>query len=493
MKTLLIFLLICTLPIISFANFDFNENCIKAYRSIFDLKLNNARAYINTERRLRPNNSIIPLLENYVDYFSLLTSESKIDFDKLKGNKTARLKKISDDDDLSPYYLYAQAEINLQWALLRGRYGEYFSAAMEIRKARNFLIENDKKFPEFLLNQKGLGLINAVLGNLPDGALKSALKTLGIKGNLDLGIAKLDRLASTVLKSNYQTFYPEVVFYYSYVLTDVAHSKNAYSKTIALCRNISDSSLLKSYLESYVAVRSGNTSQAIKSLISRPDGPLYQPFAYLTYLEGIANLNQLNFKEAKTKFNEFIQINKGVNYIKDSYLHLAWIDLLNNNLAGYKRLSAKVISEGFTYQEKDKQAYKEANAPTPSPTLLKARLLFDGGYEAKALTILKANSEVSYTSSKDKAEYYYRLGRVHEKLDNQKEAIDNYQLAITTGVNLTYYFAANAALQIGKIYEANGDKKQATKAYNNCLSMKNHDYQNSIDGEAQAGLNRVTR
>jgi hypothetical protein len=110
------------LPASLFANFDFNNNCLNAYKSIFELKLGNAKAYISTEKKQHPNNSIIPLLENYVDYFTVLTSESKADFDRLKGNKSARLDQISDDDKSSPYYLYAQAEINLQWALIRGSF-----------------------------------------------------------------------------------------------------------------------------------------------------------------------------------------------------------------------------------------------------------------------------------------------------------------------------------------------------------------------------------
>lgn len=493
MKKLSLLFYICILPIFSFANFDFNENCLKAYRSIFELKLSNARAYINTEKKLRPSNSIIPLLENYVDYFDLLTTESKAEFDKLKSNKSARIDKINNDDKNSPYYLYAQAEINLQWALLRGRYGEYFTSAMEIRKARNQLLENEKKFPSFILNQKGLGFIDAVLGSLPDGALKSTLNAFGIKGNLSNGINKLDRLASTISSSDYQAFYPEVVFYYSYVLTDVAHNPSAFSKTMLLCKEISDSSLLKSYMEGYVSVRSGHTDEAIRVLKNRPESPLYQPFAYLTYLEGIAYLNQLNLSAAQAEFSKFLQINKGVNYIKDSYLHLAWINLLNNNLSGYKKLVAKAVSDGFTYQEKDKQAQKEAESPIPSPILIKARLLFDGGYSDKSLAVLSKTTVNGFATSKDKTEYYYRLGRVYKKLDNDNLALSNYQEAISLGVNFSYYFAANAALQMGKIYEAKRDKSQAAKAYKAVLNMKNHDYQNSIDSEAKAGLARIMR
>jgi len=479
-----------SLPISVFANFDFNANCLNAYKSIFELKLGNAKAYIATEKKLRPNNSIIPLLENYVDYFTLITSDSKAEFDRLKGNKSARLDQISDDDAKSPYCLYAQAEINLQWALIRGRYGEYFNAAMEIRKANGQLQENNKKFPNFQLNYKGLGLINAVLGNLPDGALKSTLSTFGIKGNLQNGLNMFEKLADNLPKSSYEPFYEEVVFYYAYVLTDVAHSTSAYAKTMKYTDRIADTSLLKSYLESYVCIKNGHNEEAINILAKKPEGGVYQPFPYLDYLEGIAHLNKLDLIAA-TYFNRFLQTNKGVNYIKDTNLHLAWIALLKGDKSSYSAYVSKVINNGYTYNEKDKQAQNEAAGPTPAVNLLKARLLFDGGYLTKALQTLGADNASDYSSDKDKTEYNYRLGRIYDDLGKDDLALTSYQATINQGKNLKYYFAANAALQMGKIYEKRKNTAKAKEAFNIAIAMKNHEYESSIESQAKAGLRRL--
>ncbi|MGF1924572.1 MAG: tetratricopeptide repeat protein, partial [Bacteroidia bacterium] len=226
-KNIFIFLILFS-PFPVFANFDFNANCLKAYQHIFELKLGTARQLIANERKVHPNNSIIPLLENYVDYFYILTSDNKSEFERLEANKSKRLEQISDDDRNSPYYLYAQAEINLQWALIRGRYGSYYTAAREINRANNLLAENAKKFPAFHLNAKGLGLINVVMGSLPDGFLKSTLATFGIKGNVQVGLAMLDKLAENLPKSAYEPFFEDVVFNYVNILNDVVHSPAAY-------------------------------------------------------------------------------------------------------------------------------------------------------------------------------------------------------------------------------------------------------------------------
>ncbi|MBP8067609.1 MAG: tetratricopeptide repeat protein, partial [Pedobacter sp.] len=377
-KNILIFLLLFS-PLTIFANFDFNANCLKAYQNIFELKLGNARALIANEKKLHPNNAIVPLLENYVDYFYLLSTDSKTEFDRLETNKSKRLDQISDDDDKSPYNLYAQAEINLQWALLRGRYGSYYTAAREINRASNLLTENSKKFPAFHLNAKGIGLIQVVMGSLPDGFLKSALATFGIKGNVQTGLAMLDKLAENLPKSAYEPFFEDVVFNYVYILNDVVHSPSALAKTMKYTSRFAESSLLKTYLQAYVAAKNGQNDLAISILNDKPTGAVYQSFPYLDYLMGVARLNKLDFS-ASAYLDRFLQTNKGVSYIKDTYMRLAWLAVLKSDENAYNSYMAKVRTSGYTYQEKDKQALSEASAPMPIKELLTARLQFDGGY-----------------------------------------------------------------------------------------------------------------
>jgi len=478
------------LPGSAFANFDFNANCLKAYQLIFELKLNAARQVVAGEKRIHPKNSIVPLLENYIDYFHLITSESKVDFDRLSAEKSKRLEQVEQEESNSPYYLYAQAEINLQWALLRSRYGEYFTAAREVKRANAQLQENARKYPGFHLNAKGLGLINVFLGSLPDGVMKSTLGMLGIRGDAQKGLAMLERLAQNLPRSTYEPFYEEVVFYYSFVLSDVVHASDAYAKTMKYTARISDNSLLKSYLQAYVCARNGHNEEAIDILSSRPAGEIYQPFPYLELLMGTAKLNKLDYS-AETNFKRFLQLNKGVNYIKDANLHLAWVSLLSGDTGAYRGYMGKAKSAGYTYGERDKQALNEANAPAPDMLLLKSRLLFDGGYYTKAIHLLGNENPGTYQTTKDRAEYYYRYGRINDVLGNDDAALQNYQSAINYGKSLKYYYAANSALNMGKIYAGKSNKVNARKCFNIAIGMKDHEYENSIKAQAKEGLRRL--
>ncbi len=473
-----------------FAKFDFNANCQKAYGLIFELKLNAARQLVALEKKGNPNNSIVPLLENYIDFFQLLTSASKGDFDRLKGNKSSRLSQIEDDSEKSPYSLYAQAEINLQWALIRTRFGEQFNAALEIKKANAYLQENAKKYPSFPLNAKGLGLVNAVLGSLPEGFMKRTLSTFGIKGNVKTGLAMMQKLATSLPSTAYEPFYEEVVFYYSFVLVDVTHSANAYTETAKYLGRVSDSSLLKSYLRAYVSAKRGHNEEAITTLAGRPTGQQYQPFPYLDYLMGIAKLNKLDLSAAGY-FNRFLQSNKGVNYIKDTYLHLAWIELISGDTKGYAQYATKVKEAGYTLNERDKQSMNEIADGQPNVGLLKARLLFDGGYYTKSLEILSGIKEADLKQIKDRTEYFYRLGRNNEELGKTDVALENYQKAVTYGKGLKAYFAANSALFMGKIYLKKRSYGQAKASFNTAINMKGHQYENSIESEARDSLKRI--
>ena len=73
------------------ANFVFNPNSTAAYQAIFDLRFNDARKYIRDEKINNSQNGIPVLLDNYIDFLFLLTSENKIEYEKFKSRKSDRI------------------------------------------------------------------------------------------------------------------------------------------------------------------------------------------------------------------------------------------------------------------------------------------------------------------------------------------------------------------------------------------------------------------
>jgi hypothetical protein len=243
-------------------------------------------------------------------------------------------------------------------------------------------------------------------------------------------------------------------------------------------------------LQAYVCSRNGHTDEAIKILSDRPTGAAYQAWPYLDYLMGISKLNKLDYS-ASAHFERFLQTNKGVNYIKDTYLHLGWIALFKGDESGYSAMMSKVKNNGYAFHERDKQAVNEASAPLPSKELLKARLLFDGGYLSKAADLLEDSKADAFTAIKDRTEYHYRLGRINDALGKDDLALINYQNTINTGKGLKYYYAAKAAVQMGRIYENKRNIPKAKASYSIAIGMSGHEQENSIENEAKQGLRRI--
>ncbi len=485
-------LLFCLFSQSARANFDFNENCKSAYNLLFEFKFNAAKQKIQLEKQKNPQNGIILLLENYADYLHLLKVESKSEFDRLEKNKNIRLSALQNQDKQSPYYLFTQAEINFQWGILRGRLGSYLTSAREINKAYKLLEQNHKKFPNFHPNLKGIGFINVVLGALPDGFLKSTLSTFGISGDIQKGLSHLSTLADNLPKSSYEQYYEEVVYLYSFLLSDVLMREDAYEKTMYYTSKFSDSSLLKSYLRAYISLKAKRNDQAIQILKNYPKGPAYSTFPAFNYMLGTALLNKLDLS-AENYFKAYLNDKRGDNLIKDSYLRLSWIAALKGENQNANQNREWVKQRGYTFHEKDKQALTEAQDEAPHTELLKARLLYDGGYDLKALQILQGIDFSKLNSLVYKTEYYYRFGRIYERLDKDEQAIIAYQKAFNLGKQLKQYYAAKSAVQMGKLHEKNKDWSKAKSAYLAALSLNDHHFKLSIETEAKRSLGKLPK
>jgi tetratricopeptide (TPR) repeat protein len=471
------------------AGFVMDANAVAAYQAIFDLRFPEAKRLIQAEKAKNPNNGITILLENYLDYLYLITSENKSDYEKFKDRKGDRIDAIRENDKNSPYYLFAQAEVYMQWGMLKAKFGDYTPAILDLMKSKKLLAENNERFKDFLPNQKSIGWIDLIFGAIPP-SFKGIASIFGIKGDMNAGFKRIERFKSQIANSKYNYYDDEVAFLVSLTEIDVLNNKKSYSKLMALINDMGDRSLLKKYLQGYVAYKTAHNDEAIGFLMAAPRGNEYLPFPAINYWLGNAKLCRMD-SDANRYLLNYISETQSVNFIKDAYLKLAYHSLLNNNLSGYNNYVKLIKAKGAASYERDKQALKEANEVKPDLDILKARLYFDGGYYSNALAEIKSTEASDLKNTRDKIELYYRLGRIYELTGKLTDALVNYQKAINMGTNTTYYFAANSALFSGNIYEQRKDYVKAGEYYKLTLKMKDHQYQTSIDNQAKEGLKRI--
>ena len=487
--------LICLIVISSFAleakpYFDFNENARLAYDKVINLRLTEAAQILEELKIEEPDNYIVYYIENYIDFFRVFIHENKAEFDRLETRKDIRLDKIKQADSDSPWFLYTQAEINLQWALARLKFEQYFNAFIEVKSAYKSLNKNMEQFPDFVASQKSLGILHALVGTIPDN-YKWGVKILsGMEGSIEKGQEEIESILAYAQKHDF-IFEEETQVMYAFVLLHLNNQSEAAWSTIQSGALNSKSNPLACFVLANVAMRTGRTDEAIKMLRNRPKSKVYLSFPYLDYMLGLAKLYRQD-KDAARYFKTYLHNFRGVNYIKEAYQKLAWDALLKGDETTYFHYISLAKTEGNAVIGGDKNALKEARSKVvPHPHLLRARLLFDGGYYQKAYDFLLEASICDFNQKRYTLEYTYRLGRISHMLNKKEEALEYYQQTVYEGRYEPYYFACNAALQMGLLYENLKQGEHARKCFELCQKIKPEEYRNSLHQKAKAGLNRL--
>ena len=206
---------------------------------------------------------------------------------------------------------------------------------------------------------------------------------------------------------------------------------------------------------------------------------------------GYASLNHLEPGYAVVSGAVSSGVSRAGSMSKDALEKLSWYYYLNGDQPKADSLRGLVLQKGTAESDADRQALKEARSGKwPDKILLRSRLLSDGGYFEEALQALQGVSPSNFSRAEEKCELAYRLGRIYDGLGRKDDAIAAYLITIKTGEHLKEYYAARAALQAGYIYEGRGDCDKAMGYFQKCLSLKDHDYKNSLDQRAKAGIAR---
>jgi hypothetical protein len=486
--TYIFFLLLFSSSLPAQKIFDFNADCQKAYKEIIQLKLAGGQQLLDAEKKLHPNNLIPYFLENYIDFFALFFNEDASVYKLREANEDKRLQLMSKGPESSPFYLFTKSIIHFQWAAIKIKFGNNWDAGWEFR--RSFLQgkENQEKFPSFSPNAMLNGSMQVAAGTIPDG-YKWLSSLLGIKGNIKTGMQQLQSfLAENDL---WATLYrEEAVFYYLYLKFYIENKREDVFTYITQNKLDVINNGLFVYLAANLGVNGQRSAYTMQTLLQKNNSPAYFDMPVLDLEMGFAKLNHLD-PDADIYLKRFLERFKGKFYVKEVLQKLSWLYYLQGNQQKAEEYRALVLKKGGLETDADKHAQKEAAVSYwPDKLLLKARLLNDGGYLQEALQLLQGKNSADFSSPENKLEFAYWLARIYDGLDRKEEAIAAYITAIKLGSGSKAYFAARAALQIGYIYEKQGDKIKARAYFQKCISLKDHDYKNSLDQKAKAGIAR---
>ena len=432
--------------------------------------------------------------ESYGDFLRAFISEEPQDFNRLKARMDGRLEKVDALPSHSPWKKMMRGEMLLQLAVVKLKWKEYLTAAWYFRKSFQLLEENKTRFPEFIPNQKALGFFHAAIGTVPEN-YKWLSNLIGLHGTVQQGLSELTQVTDKLKTSRDYAFLMDEAI----LMRALAQGLFGKDYTAAL-QTLSDpqfGSTGKGALHCFILANSYQArhqpQQAIEVLNQfTPERGAY-PLHYLSYMKGNLLLNQLDFT-AEKHLLKYVGEYKGNSFVRSAWHKLAWIELLKGDTEGYESRMKMIIRSGSDFTDEDKQAMKEARSgEIPDVVLLRSRLLFDGGLYARALEEITSRPGTYWQRIRDQVEVTYRLGRIYDHLNQQEKAIVYYRKTYESWKEKPWYYASNAALHLGLIYENQGHPAKAREWFRKTLALRNHEYQDSIDQKAEAGLERVGR
>ncbi len=466
-----------------------SKNIQQAQSQLFRLHFSSAALALNQEKNADPDNRWIPVLEaeqSFITAFVNGSSTSRESF--LTQVQELDLDGFSDYPDAG----YAAAELSLFKCLLHLRFHAPLSAAWELHRCHRLISSHESRFSNYLPNSLVKGAVLSILGAVPE-SYTGLLRMIGLEGDLIKGRTMLSAFIVRCGTTPYSSQLDEALFALTTIQTTLTPDSppEHYMDSLLLVRQ-EENMLLRNALVGW-RMKQRRNDDALLLLNSPVDTGASIRIPVWQYRKGLAIMR----KESSCTdlfFRQYITQHPSGDWVKSSWQKIAWLALLRGDTLNYRSAISRAQSEGLSWLDEDKEALSEAQSRMiPNVQLLKSRLLYDGGYYAEAVRMMARIPMSDLRTSKDRIEYVYRLARLFQAQGRTDQAVIHYRRVMELGRNQTWYFAANSALLLGEIMEQRQELSQSAAYYEQCLSMRHHDYQNSIDQKAKAGLRRVQK
>ena len=201
-------------------------------------------------------------------------------------------------------------------------------------------------------------------------------------------------------------------------------------------------------------------------------------------------LYQGQYAASEAENRQFLAEYRGRHYRKDAAFKLylaAWLgQAAPARPAAYRQ---QIAQDGPTDVEEDAYAQRFYQDALPlHPVLTRARLQIDGGYYRLALSTLRSFQPLPSQPRRDQIEEPYRRARAYHGLGRLDSARLAYERTLAVAGDAPYYFAPQAALQLGYLARAAGQPARARQYFEMVLHSPKHEYKNSTDAKAKVAL-----
>lgn len=459
-----------------------SPGCRRAYAEVLKFKLTTARQLLRAE----PAGPGSWLVADCADFIELLVTQDANRYEATVAAQQARLTAL-DKDPAGAMRDYARAEIQLHLGINQLVFKHVVAGSWHLRQGFQQMQSVVKRYPGFMPARKTLGVCQFAVGAMPEG-YHWLLSLLGFSGDIDTGLRNM-----TLAASQSHDFQTESQIYLALVRESYYKQPAEALRLAERLREQQPDNLLFSYLVISLNKRQHHANAALAAYRIRPTGPAYLSLAYLHHMVADLLLYQGNYAASERENLAFLGEYRGQYYRKDAAFKLylaAWLG--GKPAATVARYREQINDVGPTDVEEDKYAQQYYhNAVALNPVLTRARLQIDGGYYRQALSTLRSFQITGNTLQRDQIEEPYRRARAYQGLGRLDSARLAYERTLALGSITSFYFAPQAALELGYLSRAAGQRAQAKAYFEKALNAPWHEYKNSTDAKAKLALREL--
>ena len=459
------------------------ESLYESYSLALNLRIKEAREQLKEAKT--PEQIYVASL---TDAIELLMTEDKRKFDQFENSFIQRLELLEEILHPAAESLFTMAELRLYWAFIYLKFGHEFDAAWNFRQAYLTVQECKIKYPAFLPIKKTSGLLEIILGSIPE-KYHWLMSLLNMDGSVETGLNELEQVRSQSTSQYVETTLLYYLFH-AYILPRTSIAMQGFDELLRTETN----NRLVLFLGGSVAIKNSESEKALGYFqkVNENNNGIIVPYA--SHQLGEVYLHKGAYELSIESYQTFLATYEGRTYVKDAYYKIGICYWLMNNKTEAGKYFEKAKEEGKESAEADKYAARSlAENLYPNIKLLKIRYATDGGYYDEAKNIISSVGDEDLITSKEKIEFTYRKARLFHKSGSLNEARVNYLETIRKQGEENWYFAPNACLQLGYLLVDQRQPKEARKYFEKALSYKKHEYKNSIDSKAKSAFAQLKK
>jgi tetratricopeptide (TPR) repeat protein len=472
---------------------------VEGLESLFNYDLKNAFSKFDSLILLEPDRPEGYALKSTCAFWKFLLSEKKSDYDALvqfSDRAHTRIEAYLEahphnarSKALSTYFL---AEHHLQLGVANARRQNFATAALHFHKAKGLYKDALSFDATFYDAAKGVGFIEFFSSLIPD-SYKWLASVFGYEGTREEGLKKLELARRygiyTKLESRFYLAMLNYLFYNRYreAESELLSLAAQYPKSVAL--NYTLGSLYFKYKD--IARSESYLKKAIDDGGSDNE---FSAYALFRLAELQFRCNQ--FEKAKASYLRYLSMLDLDLYHAQTYYKLGLCSERSGNredaLTYYKQAVSNTDNPDELYARRKAKELLKRPISNTEQTLLLARNHFDAGQYDSAFSALRPLvQQENVLSDDERAELYYRLGRIYDEMRKEDEAVAFYQKCYGIKAERERYFAPQSRLHLGRLYARNGKSAKAKDEFEKATRYVSFDFEKELRREVKLELAKL--